>query len=607
MKVVGFDFGTTNSLISFIEGNRAINILDHGMPFPSVVCYQGSQKIVGRKAKERLADASVSVIGNTVRSPKTLLGESKVFVEGVGRNPRDIVADIVGYVREQAIESDYPGEYDAVVVTIPIDMNGRRRAELREAFRQAGMRILQFVHEPLAALYGHLRSQPNFQEKLREFNRELLLVFDWGGGTLDLTLCQVLDGMLVQIRNDGCSDVGGDHIDAAIRNHILQQVFRERPSLAQADLQPRAQEKLLALAERAKIELSKKLTYPVYVSNFFAVTGEDPDLHYDLSREELEAVCAPFVAKGIGRIGKVLELAGIGAPAVAMCLATGGMANMPIIQSRLLEYFGPQRIQVSERGATIIAEGAAWIGHDERRLSLAKNVELSVAVNSYFPVIKAGTKMPREAEIQQDSFDMYCTDPRDGHAKFQLATPVRPGRQVIATDERAVLDNLSIRVHKDSLPFFERLRFDVSIDENLILTASAFSTMEKDREKVEIHNLEFGLELVQRVSEAEPQETEPDATRRNRDTKETISLRANVVEVKDRTLIPGDLLATLSRGRYDVNPFDRDRAGWATKRQHQEKLYYQPCSVCGRMINDPLCRCASSGPSLSNPTILIGP
>lgn len=595
MKVVGFDFGTTNSLISFIEGERAISILDHGMPFPSVICYQGSQKIVGRKAKERLADAGASVIGNTVRSPKTLLGESKVFVEGVARNPRDIVADIVAYVRDQAVDSGYPGNYDTAVVTIPIDMNGRRRAELREAFRQAGMRIIQFVHEPLAALYGHLRSQSDFKEKLRELNRELLLVFDWGGGTLDITLCQVLDGMLVQIKNDGCSDVGGDHIDAAIRNHILEQVYRVRPSLARADLQPRAQEKLLAMAERAKIELSKKLTYPVYVSNFFATSSEDPDLHYDLTRPELEAICASFISKGVQRIDKVLELVGIGAPAVAMCLATGGMSNMPMIQSRLREYFGPLRLQVSERGATIIAEGAAWIGHDERRLSLAKHVELSVAVNSYFPVIKAGTLMPREKEIQRDSFEMYCTDPRDGHAKFQLVSPIRSGRRVIATDERAVLDNLSIRVHRNAHPFFERLRFDVAIDENLILNASAFSTMEQDRDKVEIHNLEFGLELVQQESAEGMRQEGLDGKQLDPGIKGTISLRANVSEIEDRALIPGDLLAALPRGRYDHNPFDRDRGGGANERQHQEKLYYQPCSICGRMINDPLCQCASKG------------
>src|SRR4051812_25502391 len=122
--VVGFDFGTTNSLISFVQGDRVINILEEGLPFPSVVSYQGDRKIVGRRAKDLLAEANAGVIGNIVRSPKMLLGRGFVDVEGVRRHPRDIAADIISWVRRQAIESEYPGKYETAVVTIPVDMNG---------------------------------------------------------------------------------------------------------------------------------------------------------------------------------------------------------------------------------------------------------------------------------------------------------------------------------------------------------------------------------------------------------------------------------------------------------------------------------------------------
>ena len=96
MAVVGFDFGTTNSLISIVQGGRVISFNDEqGLPMPSVVCYEGSKTIVGREARERLSKAGLGVQGNVVRSPKTLLGRESVFVGGVERSPVDIVRDVV--------------------------------------------------------------------------------------------------------------------------------------------------------------------------------------------------------------------------------------------------------------------------------------------------------------------------------------------------------------------------------------------------------------------------------------------------------------------------------------------------------------------------------
>jgi molecular chaperone DnaK len=128
MSVIGFDFGTTNSLISMIKGDRAINFLDEeGLPTPSVVCYEGNRTIVGRAAKERLSKAGLGVHGNIVKSPKMLLGEENVFIEGIERSPVDVVSDVVRFVCEQA-RSNRRGidltTADRAVVTIPINMEG---------------------------------------------------------------------------------------------------------------------------------------------------------------------------------------------------------------------------------------------------------------------------------------------------------------------------------------------------------------------------------------------------------------------------------------------------------------------------------------------------
>lgn len=595
-RAIGFDFGTTNSLISIVEGNRCIPILEKGLPHPSVVCYQGTNTIVGRKAKERLANAGAGVIGNIVRSPKTLLGERKVFVEGVSRNPKDMVADIVRYVCAHANEQQ-PGSYDRAVVTIPVDMNGERRRDLREAFRMAGVNIVQFIHEPLAALYGHLCSaiddrgnhvqRGDFQESLRKLNRETVLVFDWGGGTLDLTLCQVVEGMLVQVMNDGCSSVGGDVLDNIIRNEIVMRCLAKRGIDTEIPQQVDAASRLLDRAERAKIELSSKDSFTVFVPDYFRVTEGDKDIDYKLTRAELEEIVADKVDEGIQRIHGLLDRARVDPSTIALCLATGGMVNMPLIKSRLREIFGPQRLNVSERGNTIIAEGAAWIANDNANLSLAKNIELLVAPNSYFPVIKAGVKMPREGEVQKaETLSLYCTDPRDGKAKFQIASPKKPGRKIQSTDERTILDCLSIEVDSKANPFFERLELELAVDENLILQASVKSLVKNDGDAVEIHNLEFGLSLPVGKHDSITWDEIGGEAQPNKMPKGSVSLRPNISNVKSDVLVPGELL-------YKINPDYFDQRRRPPVHQDLERLYYTPCALCGRPSNHPLCRCAS--------------
>lgn len=582
--VFGFDFGTTNSLISIIEGGRCISFLDSKLPHPSVVCYQGDEVIVGRKAKERLATSETGVIGNIVKSPKSLLGESKVFVEGVSKDPKSIVADIVRYVRNHAIEQE-PGEYDSAVVTIPVDMNGKQRKELREAFRISGINIIQFIHEPLAALYGHLRSQDNFKQEVQKLNRELILVFDWGGGTLDLTLCQIVDGMLVQLSNDGSSNVGGDIIDEIIRNEIVRRYLNDQEITEDLPQQVDATQRLLDRAERSKIDLSKKDSVQVFIPDYFLTDKYDVDIEYTLHRAEVEEMIQDKVDEGIQRIHHLLSEARISPSSVALCLATGGMVNMPCIKSRLREIFGPQRLCISERGNTIISEGAAWVAHDKANLSLAKNIELLVAPHAFFPVIKAGAKMPREGEVQCTArLNLYCTDPRDGFAKLQIQSPKRPGRKIQATDERNMLDVISINVDDKAKPYFERLEFQLEVDENLILHASAKSLVKNDSDNLEIHNLEFGLDLTNTVEDEEPIEAyEPIGVISSVDN--GISLRPNVVMQKNDSLIPGELL-------YSYNPEYFDTRRSPPEHQELEKLYYQPCSFCKRPSNHPLCNCA---------------
>lgn len=588
--VVGFDFGTTNSLVTSIKGGRAINFLDEeGLPYPSVVCYEGSKTIVGHEAKERLGEAGLGVKGNIVRSPKILLGRESVFIDGVERNPVDIVSDVLAYVSQQARAGRRGrelGDIERAVVTIPVDMEGHRRAALRDAFRLAGISIVQFVHEPLAALYGFFRSQDDMATILRRYNRKLILVFDWGGGTLDLTLCRLVDGMLVQIANDGTEEVGGDVFDDAIKNEIIRRVLKARGLDETVQYHPDAITRLLHRCERAKIDLSTRDSVELYVAEFFQEIP-DEELDYSLNRKELENITGPLLDKGFSRINKLLEAADVSHAQIAACLATGGMANMPAIKARLHEWFGPQRVQVSERSGTLIAEGAAWIAHDNARLHLAKNVELLLARNSYMPLVKAGTTMPSEGEVQSDQFHLYCADPRDGFAKFQLCAPTRPDTKVLPNDRRNPLANLIVEVDSQAKPFYERLELDIKIDDNLILKAQARSLNKKALEEGEVHNLEFGLSFPTgdflKMDDDEAVEVAEMAAEKEAG---SLVFRSNITDRKDNSLVPGELL-------YSYDPHYFDTRCDPPEIQVLERLYYEPCALCGRASNDPLCRCSS--------------
>ena len=124
-----------------------------------------------------------------------------------------------------------------------------------------------------------------------------------------------------------------------------------------------AQARLIDRCERAKIDLSSRPRVTIYVSSFFRDIPEE-EFDYDLGQRELETIVQPLVDKGLARITRLLDDAGYSPEQVALCLATGGMSNMPAIRRRLHELFGPERVHIPDDTATLIAEGAAWIADD---------------------------------------------------------------------------------------------------------------------------------------------------------------------------------------------------------------------------------------------------
>ncbi len=586
---IGFDFGTTNSLISVIQRGRATNVMaEDGLSFPSVVRYEGERVVVGREAKQALDEAGLGIYGNTVRSPKFLLGDESVQVGGVERSPVDIVSDVVKYVKSESLkmQADILDGVNQAVVTIPVTMTGPRRAALRDAFRRAEISIVQFVHEPFAALYGYLRGKSDSEQSLRALNRRNILVVDWGGGTLDLTLCRIEGDRVVQLRNGGSDEVGGDRFDEAIRNDVILRFCESADIPDEAEIHPEAKLRLLQDAESTKIALSKRSSASFYRPDFFSKPSTT--LEFTLTREVLDEITQPLVMSGIREIDSLLDSVCIGPSQIAMCLVAGGMAAMPAIRGRLYEMFGPQRVEIPSDSATLIAQGAAWIANDSSRLQLAKPVELQLARGSYLQLIKAGTDMPAEHEEKRQKVHLFCTDPTDGVAKFELCAPTYPTASPQVSDLRTPLGLLTIAVDEGAKLFNERLELEVVVDDDLILKARAWSAVAQDEDSTTIHDLEFGLRLPG-ISDDDDPDAVPSGDNPVRE-RGGLSVRSNVSDRADQPLVPGDVLY-----KFRPRAFERGQIqDKATEIQVWEHLYYRPCAICGRSANDRMCRCATN-------------
>ena len=582
MAVFGLDFGTTNSLAAYVEDDEAVPLLDDERPHPSVLWYHGAEPVVGRDAKTRLSELRLGVVGDVVRSPKRYLGTGEsIYVAGRTFKATEVVGHFLKYLRNDACSRGLAGHnFDRAILTIPVHLAGQGRQELRDAAGEAGIRVDQFVHEPLAALYGYIRSQGNFRRQLAELRDQVVLVFDWGGGTLDLTLCRFDRGAIVQVQNLGNDLVGGDRFDERIVNFVKEKHVRAHGLVSWPGESEGARARLFEECEVAKIDLSQRTKHTIYVRNCLRVDGPASDLRVEITREDLIALTHDLVQDGVATIDRLLGSAGQKDATIAFCLSTGGMLSMPYVREQLQQRFGLSRVRFAEHGDRIIAQGAAWIGHDRRRLCLAKPFEILDADNTYIPLIHAGEALPGETETKRVPAHFYCVDPRDGIAKLQFARPKQPSRMQPA-DPRQVYVTLTLQVDPEAKPLVERLAVILEIEENLVVRVVAESTICRDKVEATIHDLEFGLWLDGLGQEGERERKKRDAGEkrvrfgaRPVARPATIALRSNVTRQKNRwDLVPGEMLEW---GRRVTTRF--------TDRQREEHVYYVPCAECKRLI-----------------------
>jgi len=588
--VLGLDFGTTNSLAAYVDALGDVRSLTHvedDRPHPSTVWYRAGEVIVGREARNHLDIEAEAITGSFVISPKRLLRrDSPIDVNGTLRDPRDIAAEVLKYLREDASSpqrGEQALELSRAVMTIPVDLDGDGRRRLREAARKAGIGVEQFVHEPLAALYGWLRSQAEYAKMLAELEGRRVLVFDWGGGTLDLTLCLIRGRKMIQLANAGDNEVGGDYFDDLIRNRVREIHAAQHgiENITQYET-PESRTRLLASCERAKIRLSEEDSVRIAIPNYLK-RDEGRNLLITVTRNDLENWTRDLIDRGLARIDKLLEDHQLSSREIELCLPTGGMVNVPAVRNGLVQRFGG-RVPRLENGDRIIAEGAAWVARDRLRLSLAKPIELLQPDGTFLEIVAEDHALPLENQtLPVLASQFYCVDPRDGVANFQFVRPMIVGYGARSAP-RETYTVLSLKVDPTASPFVERLRISISIDHDYIVHVDGHSSGRDDRATQQIHDLEFALALPfadggdskkksgTRKSEAAGG-SEPILQPRRANS--GVQLRSNISHSSNEwRSVPGDIIENWRSHWFD------SRSGEASLRQREERDYYRLCSLC---------------------------
>ena len=492
---IGIDFGTTNSLVvaySQLTSDKNICLDDELLPHPSIVWYrQADSPIVGREAKKQIHSFAVAAGNRFVRSVKRLLGKDKpIEVFGENKSAVDVASDIFRYLKHQALEV-HKVDVSEAVVTVPVYMDGRARRDLRKAAENAGIFIKTFIHEPFAALYAFLvESGGNLLATPESIN---CVVFDCGGGTLDVTVVRIQNGYVHELAVSGLDDLAGDYFDSLL-GHIVKIKFCEAHHIGIEDLEPsrRATDVLEARCEQAKIRLSDLEMATVEIAGFSTVGGKLADLSVEVTRREFEAAIKSEVHKALAQVNVAMETADLTPEQIDVALLVGGTSQIPLVAEALRERFGSS-IRALSNASSLIAEGAAIVSARGIVPALSSGVSIELATYKtgevHFPIFEAG-----RAAIPEDcrrEIEMFCTDPRSGLATLIFGTQC----DIRKTYERLKVVSIPVSSELPTPYDQEGVQVQLSLDKDLVLDIEAWSDTKSIRVSDEVVNLRFSLPI----------------------------------------------------------------------------------------------------------------
>ena len=347
-KIIGIDLGTTNSCVSVLEGGEPVVIANKegARTTPSVVAFKNGERQVGEVAKRQSITNP-----NTIISIKRHMGEDyKVTVEDKTYTPQEISAMILTHLKEYA--EDYLGEkVTKAVITVPAYFNDAQRQATKDAGKIAGLEVERIINEPTAAALAYGLEKMDVDQKV--------LVFDLGGGTFDVSILELGDGVFEVLATAGDNKLGGDDFDEAIIDYLVAEFKKENGIDLSKDKM--AMQRLKDAAEKAKKELSGVTT--AQVSLPFITAGEAGPLHLEMSisRAKFNEITADLVERTMIPTRQALKDAGLSASEIDQVILVGGSTRIPAVQEAVQKATGKE----PHKGVNpdeVVAMGAAVQG-----------------------------------------------------------------------------------------------------------------------------------------------------------------------------------------------------------------------------------------------------
>ena len=480
-KIIGIDLGTTNSCVSVMEGNEPVVIpnAEGKRTTPSIVAFvDGGERKIGDPAKRQAVTNPTKTIYSIKRFMGNKFSEStkeaervpysvvkgdndtpRVDVDGRLYTPQEISAMILQKMKKTA--EDYLGQsVTEAVVTVPAYFNDSQRQATKEAGEIAGLKVRRIINEPTAAALAYGLDKSNDDKKI--------VVFDFGGGTHDVSILELGDGVFEVLATDGDTHLGGDDVDEKIINWLADEFNADENMDLRKD--PMALQRLKEAAEKAKIELSSSSSTEINLPYITATASGPKHLVRTLSRAKFEQLIDDLVKRTIEPCRTALKSADLSTSDIDEIILVGGSTRIPAIQAAVEQFFGkaPSKgvnpDEVVSLGAAI--QGGVLTG-DVKDVLLLDVTPLSLGIetmgNVFTKLIEANTTIPtKKSQV------------------FSTAVDNQPSVEIhVLQGERAMAaDNKTIgRFHLDGIPPAPRgvpqIEVTFDIDANGIINVSA--------------------------------------------------------------------------------------------------------------------------------------
>ncbi len=371
-KIIGIDLGTTNSCVAVMEGGNpnVITNSEGARTTPSVVAFQkDGSRIVGQVAKRQ----AVTNADRTIMSIKRKMGTTeKVTIDGKAYTPQEISAMILSKIKSDA--EAYLGEtVSQAVITVPAYFNDSQRQATKDAGKIAGLEVLRIINEPTAAALAYGMSDKD----------QTIMVYDLGGGTFDVSILEIGDGVFEVLSTNGDTHLGGDDFDQRIIDYLVAE-FKKTEGVDLTN-DKMAMQRLKEAAEKTKIELSTTAVSSVNLPYITADANGPKHINLDITRAKFDELTADLVDRTLVSIRNAMRDANISASQIDEVLLVGGSSRIPAVQEAVKKEMGKEPhkgINPDECVAVGAARQAGVLGGEETGVLLLDVTPLSLGIET---------------------------------------------------------------------------------------------------------------------------------------------------------------------------------------------------------------------------------